>query len=40
MAVGSIGEKFLCPICGNEVVVTIVGGGTLICCGQEMILNS
>lgn len=30
------GEKYHCHICGNEVVVTHVGGGTLVCCGEEM----
>ncbi|MCX9010052.1 MAG: desulfoferrodoxin [Candidatus Methanoperedens sp.] len=23
-------------MCGNEVVVTRVGGGTLVCCGEDM----
>ncbi|MCK4928596.1 MAG: hypothetical protein KAR76_02565, partial [Methanosarcinales archaeon] len=23
-------------ICGNEVTVTKVGGGTLVCCGEDM----
>ena len=36
MAVEKIGEKYRCNICGNEVVVTEVGGGTLVCCGQDM----
>ncbi len=31
-----IGEKYKCSICGNEVTVTKVGGGELICCGQAM----
>ncbi|MFC2048394.1 desulforedoxin, partial [Chloroflexota bacterium] len=22
--------------CGNEVTVTKVGGGTLVCCGEDM----
>lgn len=30
------GEKYFCPICGNEVVVTKAGGGELVCCGQAM----
>lgn len=30
------GEKFTCEICGNEVVVTNAGGGTLVCCGESM----
>ena len=33
MAVNEVGEKYQCDICGNEVTVTKVGGGTLVCCG-------
>ncbi|MDD3284472.1 MAG: desulfoferrodoxin FeS4 iron-binding domain-containing protein [Patescibacteria group bacterium] len=29
-------QKFCCEICGNEVIVTKVGGGELICCGEPM----
>jgi desulfoferrodoxin-like iron-binding protein len=36
MAVEKIGEKYKCNVCGNEIVVTKVGGGTLVCCGQDM----
>ena len=36
MAVEKVGEKYRCNICGNEVVVTLVGGGTLVCCGEDM----
>ena len=36
MPVKNIGEKYRCAICGNEVEVTKVGGGTLICCGKDM----
>jgi desulfoferrodoxin-like iron-binding protein len=36
MAVKNVGEKYRCNICGNEVVVTKVGGGALVCCGKEM----
>lgn len=36
MGVFAKGERYLCEICGNEVVVEEVGGGTLVCCGQEM----
>ena len=31
-----VGEKYRCAICGNEVTVTKVGGGVLVCCGEEM----
>lgn len=34
----SLGEKYRCNICGNEVVVTHTGGGKLVCCGVEMSL--
>ncbi|MDO8735747.1 MAG: desulfoferrodoxin FeS4 iron-binding domain-containing protein [Thermoleophilia bacterium] len=36
MPVQAEGEKYLCSICGNEVVVTHAGGGTLVCCGEDM----
>ena len=36
MPVSEVGEKYRCNICGNEVTVTKVGGGTLVCCGEEM----
>lgn len=36
MAVEKTGEKYRCNICGNEVVVTKAGGGTLVCCGEDM----
>ncbi len=40
MGVQEVNEKYVCNICGNEVVVTKVGGGTLVCCGQVMELIS
>ena len=36
MAVKNVGEKYRCNICGNEVTVTKAGGGTLVCCGEDM----
>jgi desulfoferrodoxin-like iron-binding protein len=36
MAVENEGQKFVCSVCGNEVEVTKAGGGTLVCCGQDM----
>jgi len=36
MAVKKVGEKYRCNICGNEVTVTKAGGGTLVCCGEDM----
>jgi desulfoferrodoxin-like iron-binding protein len=40
MAVKETGEKYKCNVCGNEVVVIKVGGGTLVCCEQDMELIS
>jgi desulfoferrodoxin-like iron-binding protein len=36
MGVDRVGEKYRCNVCGNEVTVTKAGGGTLVCCEQEM----
>ena len=36
MGVKKVGEKYRCGVCGNEVEVTKVGGGELICCGKPM----
>lgn len=36
MGVKKEGAKYRCNVCGNEVVVTKVGGGTLVCCGEDM----
>lgn len=36
MAVKIIDEHYRCNVCGNEVKVAKAGGGTLVCCGQEM----
>ena len=36
MTVEQLGETYRCNICGNEVTVTKVGDGTLVCCGQNM----
>lgn len=36
MSVKAKGETYTCSICGNEVIVTKVGGGTLVCCGKDM----
>lgn len=32
------GEAYLCEICGNKIQVLEEGGGTLVCCGQDMTL--
>ena len=36
MAVEHPGEIYLCTVCGNGVEVVKVGGGTLVCCAQNM----
>jgi desulfoferrodoxin-like iron-binding protein len=36
MAVETVGQKFVCSVCGNEIEVTKAGGGTITCCGQDM----
>lgn len=36
MPVEAEGEKYKCNVCGNEVVVVNVGGGTLVCCDEDM----
>ena len=40
MAVEKVCEKYWCSVCGNEVAVTKVGGGTLISCGREVKVSS
>jgi desulfoferrodoxin-like iron-binding protein len=30
------GQKYRCNTCGNEVVMTNAGAGTLFCCGRPM----
>ena len=32
-------EVYKCSVCGNIIEVLTVGGGTLVCCGQEMLLQ-
>lgn len=36
MAVSREDDKYMCNICGNEVMVIKVGGGILVCCGEKM----
>lgn len=35
----TLNQIFKCPICGNIVEIVHVGGGTLVCCGKEMLLQ-
>ena len=37
MAVEQTGEVYKCNICGNMVEVIQAGGGTLVCCGEDMV---
>jgi superoxide reductase len=32
-------EIYKCEICGNVVKVIEEGAGTLVCCGQDMVLQ-
>ncbi len=36
IGVKEVGQRYRCKSCGNEVIVEKVGGGVLVCCGQEM----
>jgi desulfoferrodoxin-like iron-binding protein len=36
MVAKKVGDQYRCNICGNEVTLTKVGGGTLVCCGEPM----
>ncbi|MDD5644111.1 MAG: desulfoferrodoxin FeS4 iron-binding domain-containing protein [bacterium] len=36
MNVENVGESYRCDICGNEIEVTVAGGGELVCCGEPM----
>ena len=33
----TVGQKYKCNACGNEVVVTNAGIGVLVCCGKPMV---
>ena len=32
-------QVYKCSVCGNIVEVLVAGGGTLVCCGKDMILQ-
>ena len=36
MPVEAAGDKYRCNVCGNVVVVEEAGGGTLVCCDEDM----
>jgi desulfoferrodoxin-like iron-binding protein len=31
-----MGKRYVCAVCGSELLVTKAGAGTLVCCGQPM----
>jgi len=33
-----VGDIYLCKICGNKVKVLEAGKGTVVCCGQPMVI--
>jgi superoxide reductase len=33
-----VGEVYYCELCGNRVQVMEAGKGTLVCCGEDMLL--
>jgi len=35
----AVNEVYRCEVCGNVVSVVEAGGGTLVCCGQDMVLQ-
>ena len=40
MSVQKVNEIYKCSVCGNMVETIYVGGGTLVCCDKEMILQT
>ena len=34
-----MGKRYMCGKCGGEVIITKGGGGTLVCCGQDMVMK-
>lgn len=32
----TVGQTYVCKICGNKVKVVAAGGGVLVCCGVSM----
>ena len=34
------GKEYKCEVCGNEIKITLDGGGMLKCCDQFMILKN
>lgn len=38
--VAQVGKRYVCTVCGAELIVTKAGAGTLRCDGQPMVLKS
>jgi desulfoferrodoxin-like iron-binding protein len=34
-----MGKRYMCGKCGVEVIVTKAGSGTVVCCGQDMVMK-
>jgi desulfoferrodoxin-like iron-binding protein len=34
-----MGKRYMCSKCSAEVIITKAGGGTLVCCGQDMVMK-
>ncbi|MBI2909997.1 MAG: desulfoferrodoxin [Chloroflexi bacterium] len=35
-----LGKRFLCEVCGTQVLCTKAGGGAIQCCGKDMELQT
>lgn len=36
----AIGKRYVCGVCGTDMLVTRAGNGTLGCCGEPMALRT
>jgi Desulfoferrodoxin, N-terminal domain len=34
-----MGKRYMCGKCGVEVIITKGGSGTVVCCGQDMVMK-
>jgi desulfoferrodoxin-like iron-binding protein len=34
-----LGKRYRCQVCGTEVLCVKTGEGTIVCCGQEMVVQ-
>jgi desulfoferrodoxin-like iron-binding protein len=37
--VSQLGKRYRCQVCGTEVLCVKTGEGTIVCCGQEMVVQ-